>query len=349
MNRKKFFAFLAFLLLPLLPPLAFADNADGELIINNRILATVNGKTITVIDVMKKMDVYLARAYPEYATSNQHRYQFFSGNWKSTLSQMVENLLIIADAERLEAKIAPDAEIREKIHERYGPNVMASLDKLGITLEEAWEMIYQEIVVQKMTGYRVVNKAMDKVGPHQIRKAYEQFLTANPPKEQWKYRVISIRAATENLGVVYAQKAQALLQGEELPFEELAERLKQSSKADESINITVSDAYDVEGKNLSESHKAVLTSLTEGAYSDPISQVSRRDKSIVHRIFYLQEHVVTPPPAFDDMVENLQDKILQTEVHKELPNYVARLRKQFNVTQDPVDAIPADFQPFAIK
>lgn len=346
MRFKALFLFLALLLLPCL---AFADEADGELVINNRILATVNGKSLTVIDVMKKMDVYLARSYPDFARSAKNRYQFFATNWRNTLKQMVENLLIIADAERLDAKIVTDAEIREKIHERHGPNVMASLDQLGITLEEAWEMIYQEMVVHKMTGYRVVNKAMDKVGPQEIKKAYEQYLVANPPKEEWKYRVISIRSATELLGNIYAQQACALLHGDPLSFEELAQKLKDSLNAETEVKLNVSQEYQIEGKDLSDSHKMVLAALQPGTYSEPIPQVSRQDRSIVHRIFYLQEHVVTPAPTFDAMVENLQDEILQREVLKELPHYIERLQKQFNITKDPLEAIPSDFQPFTLR
>ena len=96
----------------LLPILSFAhEEKQSEILVNNRILASVNGKNISVVDVMKKMDVYIARAYPEYADSNVHRHQFFIQNWRQTLDQLIDNELIMADAEKLEIKIT-DAEIR---------------------------------------------------------------------------------------------------------------------------------------------------------------------------------------------------------------------------------------------
>ena len=64
----KLFVSTLFLLVPLLTiaaepgPMSF--NEPEHLIVNNRILAKVNGKTISVVDVMKKMDVFLNRAYP---------------------------------------------------------------------------------------------------------------------------------------------------------------------------------------------------------------------------------------------------------------------------------------------
>ena len=40
-----------------------------KLVVHNRILAKVNDKTISVLDVMKKMDIYLNRYYPDLADS----------------------------------------------------------------------------------------------------------------------------------------------------------------------------------------------------------------------------------------------------------------------------------------
>lgn len=340
--------FLPYLLVFLLPVVAFAsEQSSGELVVQNRILATVNGKNISVMDVMKRMDVYLARAYPEYAKSNQHRYQFFSQNWKHTLNQMIDNELIVADAVRMEMKIA-DAEIREQIHERFGPNVVATLDQLGVTFDEAWAMLYNEIASQRMTWYRVHSKALRKVGPQTIKTAFQEHVVNNPPKEEWKYQVISIKGKTEQIGNVFAQKAQALIKNEPLPFEELAKLLTEKNSEDPSISVTVSDEYCLEGKALSDSHKAVVCNLLPGSYSEPTPQVSR-DKSVVHRIFYLKDHTVSPPAKFDTtMVDNLQDELVQKEIDQEYPLYIAKLRKQFNFDEKMLDALPTDFQPFSL-
>lgn len=342
MKRKVYF--LAFLLLPLL---AFSHEKEPEILVQNRILATINGKNISVYDVMKKMDVFLARHYPEEAKSNVSRLQFFNQSWHTILNQLIDNELILADSERLEIKI-PDAKIRETIHERFGPNVMASLDELEITLDEAWKMIYTEMAVQQVSWYRVYKKAQDQTGPEDIKASFKQYLITNPPKEEWKYQVLSIRAKTEQLGSVFAQKAQALIRNEPLPFESLAKILQESNE-DNTATITLSDEYSVESKDLSESHKAVLCNLSEGDYSEPISQVSRHDSSNVHRIFYLKKHTVEEPPSFDSMTDQLLDDLVQKEITKQMPPYLAKLRKQFNFDGKSLESIPADFQPFSMR
>ena len=226
---------------------------------------------------------------------------------------------------------------------------MASLDSLNISFEEAWQMIYSEMAVQRMSGYRVYSKAMHRVGPQDIKVAFVDHLKQNPPKEEWKYQVLSIRAKTESLGSIYAQKAYALIRNEPLPFEVLANKLKQENEIDSSISINVSDEYCVEGKNLSDSHKAILCNLDPNTYSEPIAQVSRHDQSVVHRIFYLMDHTTNPPPKFDSMVDELHDELVQQEISKEYPVYLAKLRKQFNFDQRNLDSIPQDFQPFSLQ
>jgi parvulin-like peptidyl-prolyl isomerase len=343
--KTRFFC-LFFLSLPLLFFSAQAGE-NGELIIHNRILANVNGKAISVVDVMKKMDVFLARAYPQHASSVLSRYQFFSQNWRDTLNQMVDNELIIADAEKLEIKIT-DAEIREKIHDRFGPNIMSNLDQLAITLDEAWHMIYAEIAVQRMSWYRVHSKAIGRVSPQYIKDGYEAYLTENPAEEAWKYQVLSIRGATDALGSIFAKKAQALIRKNPLPFETLAQRLKEDMN-DANVKVTLSEEYQLEDSKISQAHKNVLCNLAAGEYSHPISQTSRHDKSVVHRIFFLKEHKVTPPKSFNSMVDTLYDQLVIKEVNKEFPAYLWKLRKQFNYEGQELNAIPSDFTPFELK
>ena len=60
-----------------------------ELIVNNRILANVHGKAFSVLDVMKQMDVFLKRHYPQYLASKPARCQYYMENWKNTLNEMI--------------------------------------------------------------------------------------------------------------------------------------------------------------------------------------------------------------------------------------------------------------------
>src|SRR5688500_2146181 len=107
----------------------FAAESDG-IIVNNRILVRVNGKSISVLDVMKKMNVALNQYFPQYAKKPDARFEFFSTQWKGVLAQMIDHELILQDAENLGVTIK-DTEIREKLQERFDPNVVINLANLG--------------------------------------------------------------------------------------------------------------------------------------------------------------------------------------------------------------------------
>lgn len=335
---------LAFLLISLSLFGIELGNTEQQITINNRILARVNGRTISVLDVMKKMEVYLARAYPDVSYSSSVRYQFFLTNWRPIFTQMVDNELILADAEQVKLKIT-DAEVRETLHERFGPNIMPTLDSLGISYEEAWQIIYSEMAVQRMTYFRVHSKAFQRIGPNDIKLAYKKYLQEHPPSQQWKYQLLSIRTPDQQEGDMLAKKAYQLLVEEKLPFERAIEEIKENSTA----TIQLSQEYDASDKNLSEDHKKVLISLSPGQLSAPISQISRFDQSIVHRLFLLKDRQEIKPPTFDEMREKLHDDLIQKEVSKEFPNYLSRLRRRFNLDEKSIEALPNDFQPFSLR
>lgn len=347
MKVRQFFLFL------FCPVLLFANPFEDnrEIKVQNCILATVNGHTISVLDVMKKMDLFLKQNYSDYAKDINNRYQFFSANWKNTLSQMINNQLILADAEKLDIKIL-EGEIREELHKRFGPSVMAKLDELNMTYEEAWQSIYADMAIQRMSWYRIHSKAMQQIGPTDIKSAYKEYLVSHPPKERWRYQVLSIRAATEKLGTLVAQRAQTLLASasEQICFEDLAKKLQESQSQNSEVTIKLSKEYNLENKELSKAHWTALQSLKPKSYSAPISQVSRFDKSIVHRIFYLIDHVKDPSPTFDSMVEKLHEELVQNEVNKQFPEYIKKLRKRFNISEEKIFRnIPSNFQPFILK
>lgn len=314
--------------------------------INNRILARVNGKTISVMDVMKKMEIYLARSYPEAAKNPNARYQFFTANWRQTLSQLIDNELILADADAVQLKVS-DAEVRETLHERFGPNISQNLEKLGITYDEAWHMLYSEMAVQRMSWFRVQSKALQRITPFDVKAAYKKYLAENPASDRWKYQVVSIRAPSETIGSIYAQKAYALLTGEKATLEELVAKLKKET--DKTITVNVSEPYDLPAKDVSEAHKKVLISLKPGDFSLPTAQVSRTDQTMVHRIFHLQEHSLIKPASFKEKMESLQDELVQKEIDKELPQYLKRLRQRFNVDDKAIETLPSSFQPFVLR
>ena len=82
--------------------------------VNNRVLANVNGKPITVIDVMKRMDLVFLKQFAEYTNSPSARHQFYMANWKRTLNELIDKELILCDAKEMKMEVA-SGDVRQEM------------------------------------------------------------------------------------------------------------------------------------------------------------------------------------------------------------------------------------------
>ena len=319
----------------------FVDYSHEQRIaVQNAILAKVNGKTISMMDVKKKMDMVFHQSYPHLADSNQARFQFYEASWRHVLMDMIDNELIISDATDKEIKLT-DGEVREVMEERFGPNVMQTLDKIGLTYDETWKMLRNEIIVQRMTWWFVHSKAVSSVTPQDIRQAYRLHLDKNPAYSEWQYRVVSIRVDEPNDAL--AEKVQlALAESGKNPDEAMLKEFEAPG-----VSIALSNEFTAKTEDLSELHKASLENLTPGTYSKTSFQKSRADKKTVYRIFYLAGKNDYAPAPFENLSSNLRDELIQKAVVQESEGYIGKLRKHYGFETD--QAIPEDLHPFSLQ
>jgi hypothetical protein len=315
---------------------------EQKIAVQNAILAKVNGKTISMMDVKKKMDMVFHQSYPQLIDSNQARFQFYEASWRHVLMDMIDNELIISDATDKEIKLT-DGEIREVMEERFGPNVMQTLDKIGLTYDETWKMVKSELMVQRMTWWFVHSKAVSSVTPQDIRQAFRLHLEQHPAYSEWKYRVVSIRVDEPNEALA------------EDIYKTLTELRKAPNEAQEAlkafeapgVSIAVSNEFEAKTQDLSDLHRASLEGLTPGSYGKPSFQMSRADKKTTYRIFYLDSKSDFPAPAFEALSQQLRNELIQKAVVQESEGYLGKLRKHYGFDVD--KAIPEDLHPFSLQ
>ena len=335
---KCFFVLALSSLIAQMPPALEHDNK--KIAIDNMILTKVNDTTISVVDVNKKLDLLFHQNYPHLTHSSQALFQFYENGWRPTLMQMIDHELILSDAAAREIKLS-DGEIREEMESRFGPNVFATLDEISISYEEAWKMVKNDLIVQRMNWWFIQSKAIQSVTPQDIREAYRSYLDQNPPYQEIKYQVISIHSANPDL----IEKVYALVSKESASPEALVDSLKQ---VDDSIQI--SSEYTVKDIELSDAHRTALAHLTPKTYSHPVAQKSRVNQKSVVKIFYLSEKTDYPAPSFSDLSPKLKNDLIQQSVGKQSVAYLEKLRKQYGF--DPAhikEQLPEDMHPFSLQ
>ncbi len=314
---------------------------DQKIGVQNAILAKVNGNTISMMDVKKKMDLAFHQNYPQFSGSSPARFQFYEASWKQVLRDMIDHELIISDATDKEIKLS-DGEVREVMEERFGPNVTQTLDRIGLTYDETWKMVRNELIVQRMSWWFIQSKAINNVTPQDIRQAYRLYLEENPAYSEWKYHVLSIRADEKNDSLA-EEIYNALVQEGKSPLD-LKDLLKNFEAP--GVSVSISNEFNTKSQDLSDIHRTALENLSEGSYSKPQVSLSRVDKKAVYRIFYLVDKMDFPAPAFEAISQQLKGGLIQQAIAKESEGYLGKLRKFYGFDDQ---AIPDDLHPFSLQ
>jgi hypothetical protein len=328
-------------------PFSFENEDVVRFKVNNRILAKVNGKAVSVIDVMKKMDMLFFREFPEYATSSTARFQFYDVNWKHVLQDLINKELVLADAEENKLEVSC-GDVRQEMEDLFGPNIIANLDQMGMTFEEASKIVLGDIKIRRMLGIRVHAKSIRMVTPAHVRAAYESFAkdSSNIRLAGWEYQVISIRDKEDpTKGEALAMEAHRLLREGNVTIDTLKEKLDLAY----TTSVNISEIYKHNEQEVPQANKDILSQLDINSFSNPISQQSRSDKSIVFRIFYLKGKVKGGIPPFAEVAGNLRESLVDKVISRETDAYLKRLRNQFGVRDDDLTlTIPEDFKPFVL-
>lgn len=327
---------------------SLAQQEPQHIFVNNRILAKVNGKAISVIDVMKKMDMAFYKQYPQYTTNVLARFQFYQMSWKQVLQELLDKELIIADA--LENKLpVTSGDIRQEMESLFGPNIIINLDKVGLTFDEAWKMVQDDITLRRMMYIRVQSKAMRKVTPKDVREAYDAFAKNNLRQDEWQYQVISIRNPDSEMGAETAHFAYQLLAEEKIPLCDLSAHITTFAHWSSKTRLSISEEFKHSEKELAENYKETLSQLKPDSYSQPIAQKSRKDNATVFRIFYLKAMVPGGVVPFSEVENKLKDQLINDHLEIEAEVYIKKLRRHYNVEENDLKEVSGEFQPFVLK
>lgn len=345
------FFFLLYAFAPLshaADPFLFGKSDNAHIEVNNRVLAYVNGKAITVVDVMKKMDMVFFKHFPEYTSSPHARFQYYQINWKSTLQELIDKELILADA--LENKVPlTQGDVRQEMETLFGPNIIANLDKIDLTLDEAFKIVQGDLLLQRTMMIRVNSKAMRSVTPIVIREAYNEYAAKNVKEEAWHYQVATIRNPDSSSGAETANLSHKMLTEDKIELDALPKALKASDALGKSV-VTISDPlYHTQGE-MADMIKTTLCPMEPGDISQPIAQKSRTDKSTVFRIIVLKEKVPAGAVPYSEIENQIKNSLYDKAITKESEAYLKRLRTHYAIQDSYInEMVPEDFKPFSIK
>jgi hypothetical protein len=322
------------------------SRAKSRLSIDNRPLARVNGHTISLLDVVKRMDVLLTERFPDAGASEMSLYQFYMANWQDVLDDLIATELILADAQEREIPLS-DGDVREELEARFGPNIPRTLDSLSLSYDEALELVRRDLIVERMKSVKVYSKVRQDVTPRKVKDAYAAYLKENPPETRFTYRLLSIRGGSEAERAEAAEEATRLLKTASL--EETRETLASSIGPESSLTISLSNDYETEESALSEQLVSILSRVGIDAYSTPIRQTSRSGEEVV-RFYHVKARNEHLPLPFQSAYERIQNELFFRKGRSEERRYIAELKRRYSTPETPFTfELDESYQPFSLE
>ncbi len=350
--KKNNFFYLLGILLTILPMSVEAARRTGadepQIVVHNRILAKVNGRVITVVDLLKKLDLVFYRQFPQYKDVLEARFQFYQLHWKRVLDELVDGELILSSSKDLKIEVT-EGDVRQEIEETLGPDVVGTIAQIGASYEEIAAMVEREIIIQRMTQMMAYAPALASVGPKEIRESYEEYAKTHPIEETWSYRVISIKA-TSPLDALWIcnETTEALKKG--LTAEEIESAYQGQDALPKGATVQVSELFQRDAKELSKAHKTVLLTLQEGSFSEPVPQQTKGStKVMAYRIFILEKHTPRSVVPLREVESAIRNELLEKAVAEEMAAYISKLRMRAKLDETYFKKmIPQGFEPFQL-
>ena len=321
----------------------------NRIIVENRVLTNVNTNPISVVDVMKKMDTEFFIDYPHLMDSDVARYQFYKSRWRPEFDRMVESELILTDAIAHKIELT-DGDIRQDLERRFGPEIITNIDKIGLTYDEAWEMVKKDILTQRMSQSHLYIKGVFNVSPDDLLTCYHDYIKNNKKPDHWKYNMISFNGPNALENAQMAKQSLEKLQKDSKNFKTVCYRFKEQTDQYENKKISISNEFDLPSDKIQESHRNILSNLSPNNLSEPVKEISRINNQSVYRIFYLSSYEAGGKIDLAEVEDKLIYQLKQEKFEQEYISYVTALRERFALSKESIyEAIPNDFEPFRIK
>jgi hypothetical protein len=267
------------------------------------------------------------------------------------LEELIDKELILADAQEIKAPPISAGDVRQEMESMFGPNIIANLDKISMTFDEASKMILSDLTIRRTLYFRVQSKAISQVTPLQIRNYYENFAKDNIRDNEWVFHIISIRHREAKKAEETAQSAYELLAVERMPLAEFPQKMQElAASARRPATVNVSEEFHTKEQELADAFKQALTSLQPGNYSQPIAQKSRADNSTLYRILYLKSMVPGGTIPFNELETKIKEQLIEEAMEKESAVYLKRLRQHYDVQEAQLkELLSSDTPPFILQ
>lgn len=309
---------------------------------NNRILAIVNGTPISMLDVVKQLDLLFYRKYRDYQTKPEAKVQFYTAHWKEVFSELIDRELVLADAQEKQFTVS-QGDVRQEMEEMFGPDLIKNVHEAGLTIPEVRKLLHADITLRRMLFFKVRAKAYASISPQDVAAAYEKLKKEATVHEEVIWQVISIKGDPKKSEKVACQLAKELKPSD--PPTKALNMVKDVEK--EGIQLTLSAPFTTARKALSKELSTLFSSLKPQSYSAPIS-TRGRDGAVSWKIYFLSGVQSCSFPPLQEVETQVREQLVATRVEQMTKEYVVQLHHHFGVDIEEINKALRGYEPFKV-
>jgi len=311
---------ILFLILSTLAAQAQLLPSDGILV--DSYAALVNGKVITVGDILSALQPVQARLASQY--QGRELEEKIQEKYNEARDALIQSELILMDFE-LQGGALPDRAIEDHIntiiHDRFNDDRAAFLRALAeqrLTFSEWRKQMKEQLIVQVMRQREVSSKIL--ITPYDVQQTYDQMKAEKflVPEQ------VSILTLTLDKGATAEEQASALQQAQDLSDRILTGDLQMAQAADEAGG-QVEEAEWFEISTLNESILDAIDGLTPGGLSPPLEIGDS-----LYLIQVVERQLATTVP-FDEAAPEIERTLRKAEFKRLDEIWLNTLRSKYYV------------------
>ncbi len=308
----------------LLPVLPKGSALGAELV--DRIVAEINDEIILLSELEGAIAPFVEQIRNSAYPAEQKREALFKLR-KDVLDRLIDQKLTDQQVKANNISVAKeeiDAAIEQIKQARYltDEQLREALTREGFTLEGYRKRIEEQIMRTRLVNIEVRSKII--ITDEDVREYYETHPVEYGREQQYHLRNIILMVpedAEEMLRELKRNKAKAVLEkleaGEE--FEALARQYSESLAAEGG------DLGTFALSDLAQSVREAVTLLSEGEHTGII------ESDLGYQIFYVEEIIEAGGTPFEEVKEEIQEKLFQEIVNEKFDEWLKSLRSRSHI------------------
>jgi hypothetical protein len=260
---------------------------------------------------------------------------------------MVDRELVLLDAQDKKFEVS-QGDVREELEEIFGPNVMLNLDNAGLTYDEAFSILKNEITIRRMLYMQVRQKVMATIAPQDIRALYDKYREKKGDEKECHWSCITVKNVTQDGLKEVADELYFLLTQDQVPASDLETVLQKKGLLTEGMEVTISPLFTQKSGEIAENLQELFFSMKEGEWSKPQKLASRRGFESM-RLYHIEKCQAADVETFESKELELREALIESRMEEKTKEYYKELEALYTISKDEIEKeLPETFQPFEL-